>query len=164
MRELAVRFTKENAVRILRFFPGTDQSQLTESDWKTINYCEKHIHKLPYYPSFNEKQCFPQEELQLRLGLLFHKYDMASAIVAFKGGIIERDLLIAMGWGGFDLEDIGCPKSAHSVQHAVCNSSIHSNCHNAHCALADVLSYFYYFTSFIEDEKNRGEFSEGLIL
>ncbi len=164
MRELAVRFTKENAVRILRFFPGTDQGQLTESDWKTVDYCEKHIHKLPYYPSPNETQCFPQSELQLRLGLLFHKYDMSSAIVAYKGGIIERDLLIAMGWEGFDLEDIDCPKSSQPLQHGVCNPSIHSNCHNAHCALADVLSYFYYFSSFIDHEKNRGEFFEGALL
>ncbi len=106
---------------------------------------------MPYYPSPYEIRWFEQSELEHQLAIRFRHCDMKRGFIAYKGGVIERDLIVKMGWNGFNLEDIDCPKAIHGIN--ICKPSIHGNCSYAHCALNDVLCYSDFFRKYLKTKK-----------
>ena len=81
-----------------------------ERDRKTVWYCRKFLHGLPFHPRRKER-CHQPEYLDELLRQLYEHYSTNEKnLVAYKGGICERDRLEELGIPSVNLEEHGCPK------------------------------------------------------
>lgn len=109
--------------------------QLTEAEKKQVRFCNKlHGMKIENHPKEDTYRNFWLEvdEIPQVLNNIIEHFP----VVAYKGGVLERNLLVAAGIPHIDLEKLGCPK-ADKIR-TPCPK--HENFHS-HCSLCDVYSY-----------------------
>jgi len=121
-------------------------AQLSDQDKRTVNFVQRHITGLPFYPSKKEKDIHTQDQLKediihvWRLCKTPHAYT-----VAYKGGTQERDILQDLCIPSFNLEKIGCPKYNYLQDKF---PSFTCGCHNSnkvHCSMAECQTFMSWF-------------------
>ena len=73
-------------------------------------YVMKHVHRLPFGTTNNALSLF---ELRKIVKEFYNTRTREDAIIAYKGGNFERNLLKELGIPCVNLEQYGCPKAAH---------------------------------------------------
>ena len=120
---------------------------LTDKDRKSCSYLIKHIHKLPFHTdnalSLNHLDDIVKD---------FYK-DIGEKVIAYKGGHIERTLLMKLNIPGINLEILGCPKAEHLFSKLVwletCGQHIGTDPY--HCPKVEVEA----FGSWLKDIRNN---------
>jgi saccharopine dehydrogenase-like NADP-dependent oxidoreductase len=79
---------------------------------KNIAYQVKHIHGLPQVHTRRTNDFLLHNEA---LKILRDEFLARADVVAYKGGIIERDLLKRLGTKGINLEILGCDKYSNLI-------------------------------------------------
>ena len=123
-----------------------------ENDWKSVRYCRKFVHGLPFYPLRGER-CQPPENLDELLLNLYREYrSSAKHLVAYKGGVCEKYKLEELGIPCINLEQFGCPKYEHLKEwypdvQGTCWRHDKSSNRTYHCVAAEVQT----FKSWVKD-------------
>ena len=118
-----------------------DYTNLLPSQPKEANFVTRRIHGMPFTPTHFEN-ANPQDKLSTDVVELYEQYKTETkTVVAYKGGHIERDLLLKLGIPSVDLEAFGCPK-VYDLKHLglgyeVWDCGHHHGAGTAHCALAE---------------------------
>ena len=104
---------------------------------KNIAYQVKHIHGLPQVHTRRTNDFLLYAEA---LKILRDEFLARADVVAYKGGIIERDLLKRLGTKGINLEILGCDKYSNLItEYGI--SPVRCRYHNAgdyHCSRHEV--------------------------
>ena len=79
---------------------------------KSIAYQVKHIHGLPQVHTRRNEDFLLYREV---LKILRDEFLARADLVAYKGGVIERDFLKFLGTKGINLEILGCEKYNHLI-------------------------------------------------
>jgi hypothetical protein len=113
---------------------------------KNVAYQVKHIHGLPQVHTRRTEDFLLYSEV---LKLLRDEFLARADLVAYKGGVIERDLLKCLGTKGINLEILGCEKYSNLItKYGI--SSVRCRYHNAgdyHCSRHEVQV----FSHFLQD-------------
>ena len=83
----------------------------SEKDWKTVNYCKKYVHDVTL-------KCLPWEKDLRRVDDLKHLLKIAYCLskkknrnlVAYKEGIVEKEISDELEFPNIDSEDFGWPR------------------------------------------------------
>ena len=90
--------------------------EMSERDWKTANFVKRRIHGLTLHPTPAELErtatrLFHPSAVKTIISELYDKYKTPLRdLVAYKGGTLEKDILIQLGIPHVDLETHRCPK------------------------------------------------------
>ena len=123
---------------------GVNWTNLSKKDKTQCLFLISNIHKLPFYTPIEDNP-LPLEELD-NIVEDFYKNVKTSQrdIVAYKGGIFERDLLKKLKIPSINLEQFGCPRCIHLLDKLVwletCNHHTSPNCYE-HCAKIEVEAF-----------------------
>ena len=116
-------------------------TDLILSQQKQVAFVRRRIHGMPFIPTHFE-DAKPQEQLAQDVMELYELYKTeAKTVVAYKGGHIERDILLKLDIPSVDLEAFGRPK-VYDLMHLglgyeVWDCGHHHGAGTAHCALAE---------------------------
>ncbi|XP_043488059.1 uncharacterized protein LOC122514990 [Polistes fuscatus] len=120
-------------------------STLCESDRRTACYVTNKVHGIPFRDFCPEK--YEKNHVHLELNK-FRQRHGSKLLIAYKGGHIERDLLIQASITGFNLEDFDCPKYEDLIK--IYDDSKFRNCYlhtsakstqPVHCPVVETLVY-----------------------
>ena len=90
---------------------GIRWHELTAKDRRTCGYVIRKVHKLPFGVPYGWK-ALPLEQLPAIVQEFFARQKQnGKSCLAYKGGHLERDLLLELGIPSVNLEDFGCPKA-----------------------------------------------------
>lgn len=116
-------------------------SDLLPNQQKQVAFVNRRIHGMPFIATHFEN-ARPQDQLAQDVKELYELYKTdAKTVVAYKGGHIERDLLLKLNIPSVDLEVFACPK-VYDLKHLglgyeVWDCGHHHGAGTAHCALAE---------------------------
>ena len=114
---------------------------------KNIVYQVKYIHGLPQVHTRRTKDFLLYGEA---LKILRDEFLARADLVAYKGGIIERDLLKLLGTKGINLEILGCDKYSDLItKYGI--SSVRCHYHNAgdyHCSRHEVQVFAFFLQTY----------------
>jgi hypothetical protein len=105
-KELGVWKVGETYAKSYMFDTCLKWEELSEKDKKQCTYVMKYVHCLPFGPTKNAQSLV---ELRKIIREFYDEYKRENAVIAYKGGNFERDLLTEMGIP--NLEEYGCPKA-----------------------------------------------------
>ena len=96
-------------------FFSVPQQHWSTADRKTIRYAMYNLHGMDVIPAPTEQPLYQQCELGMVMEgwyeLVQNVTRQKRPMIAYKGGIVERDLLDALDIPSVNLEDWGCPKA-----------------------------------------------------
>ena len=129
------------------FLPRHPFHQLHRDDKRQIAFLTKHIHGLTYLPSDTEQAVStPVDDVVQRLyadSACDHR-----RCVAFKGGHLERDVLLRLNIPYLDLETLGCPKYNLLRRGDEQTCGHHASPGRHHCAMAECRVFFDWYKKF----------------
>ena len=143
-KDLGVLKVGDAAAQSWFFDIGVRWDDLSPKDKKTCEFTMRKIHKLlfgvPYGAKTNEIS-----ELGDIISSFYEQVKRSkSAVVAYKGGHIERDLLMKLSIPALNLEWHGCPKACELMGDLIwletCGNHTVPNAY-AHCAKVEVEAY-----------------------
>ena len=103
------------------------------NDFRTIRYATLRLHGLDIQPTNTERPLYEQSALGRVMLDWYHLVQQVTHLptptIAYKGGIVERDLLNSLNIPSVNLEDWGCPKADRLVQWFPFVKQHHHQCH-----------------------------------
>ena len=94
----------------LHYYPTDKYRDLHLRDHRTVKYVTEQIHGLLYHPTQAEK-ARPPWQMYKDLEDLYKTHSTPERMmVAYKGGVVEKEVLSKLGIPSLDLEKVGCPK------------------------------------------------------
>ena len=147
-RELGYSTWRGHSGRVA-FRPIHPFHSLTRDDKRQVALLTKHIHGLSYVPQDGEHAVSTSvEDVVQRLYA-------ASAWagrrrVAFKGGHVERDLLLRLNIPYLDLETLGCPKYNLLRRGDEQTCGHHQLPDRHHCAMAECKVFFDWYRTYLD--------------
>ena len=101
------------------FFQPAALKDLTYKDEKTVNFAKHNIHGLTCQPRYQER-AYENDQATIVLLRLYNQFKTEErAVVAYKGGHVEKDLLNKLNIRYLNLETWGCPKNEQLKQSIV---------------------------------------------
>ena len=91
---------------LLEFFPCQPLHKLDKKYQRTFRYCQREIHKLPYYPSSSSPPCWTGVK---KLNNFIVDNDIE--LVFYKGGEIEKKLCEELDIQSFNIENFNVEKA-----------------------------------------------------
>ena len=132
----------------MAFLPRHPFHQLHRDDKRQIAFLTKHIHGLTYLPSDAEQAVStPVDDVVQRLYA-----DSACGhrrCVAFKGGHLERDVLLRLNIPYLDLQTLGCPKYNLLRRGDEQTCGHHASPGRHHCAMAECRVFFDWYRAIL---------------
>ena len=108
-KELGLWRASETYAKSYLFDTCLRWQELSEKDRRQCMYVMKYVHRLPFGRTKNARSSF---ELRKIVKEFYDTQTREDAIIAYKGGHFERDLLMELGIPSVNLEQYGCPKAA----------------------------------------------------
>ena len=108
-RELGYHSWRGDAGR-QAFFQRVKYRDLCPKDRKTVGVVRCKIHGLSYQPTAAEDPTHPRNLRSLLRRLYWEFATEHRTVVDYKGGTVEKTLLLDSGLPGLNLESLGCPK------------------------------------------------------
>ena len=135
------------------FLPKQPFHPLTRDDKRHIQFVTRHIHGLSYYPDKGEDVTSSVDDAVQQLYQAFvvdHRRR-----VAFKGGHVERDLLLHLNIPFLDLETLGCPKydALRGSGDETCGWHAIPAKHD--CAMAECKAFFVWYQRYFNPEQDE---------
>ena len=126
------------------FRPRHPFHRLHRDDKRQIAFLTKHIHGLAYLP------CEAEQAISTSVDDVVQRLyaDSASCdrrCVAFKGGHLERDVLLRLNIPYLDLETLGCPKYDVLRKGNEPTCGYHADPASHHCAMAECRVFFNWY-------------------
>ena len=117
---------------------GLRWNNLSEKSKKTVRFTQRNIHKLPFE---GPVKATPLSRLP---AIVKEFYNEPNALVAYKGGHFEKDLLAQIGIRSVNLELFGCPKAEYLFDSLgwleTCGQHITQNAYH-HCPKVEVEAF-----------------------
>ena len=149
-KELGLLKVGDDTASSFFFDIGVRWSDLDEKDTRCCKYLIKKIHKLPLGVP-RGTTAYPLKALE-KLVVDFYKgiRRNGKSTLAYKGGILERDLLKRLGIPSVNLECFGCPKAEVLFDALVwletCGNHTELNAYH-HCAKVEVEAFGHWLTN-----------------
>ena len=130
------------------FNPRRGYNKLTPVEQKSWLYAHT-IHGLSYYPDMKEEEIKVSPKSVVRALYKEFKTEQRS-VIAFKGGHIEKDLLLDLNISFLDLERCGCPKFQKLLDILPENTELNPGCghHKSswhHCAMKECEAFMIWY-------------------
>ena len=149
-RELGYCSWKGDTGRVA-FKPSTPFKHLTDKEKRYVTYVQRNIHGLRYTPNAVDEEIHNNPYSTLRR--LYKEFTTEHRTrVAFKGGYVEKDVLMDLHLPYVDLELLGCPTYDtlrmwdHAELWPSCPWHINPSFH--HCAMAECQAFFYWYNNY----------------
>ena len=131
------------------FLPRYPFHLLHRDDKRQISFLTQHIHGLPYVPSDAEQPVSESVDTLVQRLYADSVYGDRRR-VAFKGGHLERDVLLRLNIPYLDLETLGCPKYDLLRQGHEPTCRYHASPDRHHCAMAECRVFFDWYLSLFD--------------
>ena len=130
--------------------PAKRRCHLTTKEKQQVHFLTREIHGLSYTPDKHEFQTASVRNYVHKLYAEFSTEQRRR--IAFKGGHVEKDLLVSLNIPFLDLESLGCPKydllrlrNKDDVE--TCGWHAMPNKH--HCAMAECKAFFSWYSDYV---------------
>ena len=131
--------------------PVKRRCHLTAAEKKQTHYLTREIHGLSYTPDKREVQTNSVRNYLQKLYVEFSTDQRRR--IAFKGGHIEKDLLVSSNIPHLDLEILGCPKYdvlRQRLSDACETCGWHAIPDKHHCAMAECKAFFAWYRDYVD--------------
>ena len=126
--------------------PAKRRCHLTTKEKQQVHFLTREIHGLSYTP---DKREFQTVSVRNYLQKLYAEFSTEQRRrIAFKGGHVEKDLLVSSNIPYLDLESIGCPKYdilRQRLPNADETCGWHAMPNKHHCAMAECKAFFAWY-------------------
>ena len=114
---------------------------LDHKDRRTVSYCTKYVHGLPFCPRHLEK-AKDKEAVYIKVLELYEEFRTPErTVIAYKGGHVERDLLNFLEIPHCNLESFHCPPlRVLTPSDPTLDCGCHVN-HKHHCAMLECKTF-----------------------
>ena len=147
-RELGYSTWRGHTGRVA-FRPIQPFHRLNRDDRRQVVFLTKHIHGLSYVPKDGERVVSnPVEDVVQQLYAA--SASEGRRRVAFKGGHVERDLLLRLNIPFLDLETLGCPKYNLLRRGDEETCGHHESPDKHHCAMAECRVFFDWYRGYFD--------------
>lgn len=144
-RELGICDVELSDIRNYQVYPS-NLPLLYKSYRKTFNFVKFNIHGLNFFPD-RDKSILPDQVDSIVINFYNKHKKNNDSVIAYKGGIHEKDLLKKLEIPSLNLENIpNCPStkylsSLHPACRYYCNSHVNSKFGFRHCSTIEVVYY-----------------------
>lgn len=125
-------------------------STLSKKEQRTVNYVRDMVTGLTFKPrpvEFQRQSIELQASVVKDVFVLWERFKTPKqSVVAYKGGTLEKKLLIQLQIPYVNLEDFGCPKFEYLPEYYF--SPVHCGCHlnsRFHCCMAECHAFMRWF-------------------
>ena len=133
------------------FRPIKPFNKLTRKERRQWNFVHDNIHGLPYYPDRDKEEIKHNPRAVVKQ--LYDEFRTEHrSRVAFKGGDIERSLLIDAKTPYLDLETLGCPKFNNMIMPRGWDHGPGCGMHKHygdHCAMIECKAFMHWYKSYM---------------
>jgi len=126
--------------------------ELSVQDKRTVNFVIRKIHGLSYQPLEAEHYQKP-EVLEDLIKNIYSRHKIGQrTVVGYKGGHVEKDLLMKLNIPSLDLETLGCPKYD-KLRHIISSERVLPSCgfHQDesihHCPVTECHAFWFWVTN-----------------
>ena len=126
--------------------------ELSVQDKRTVNFVIRKIHGLSYQPLEAEHYQKP-EVLEDLIKNIYSRHKIGQrTVVGYKGGHVEKDLLMKLSIPSLDLETLGCPKYD-KLRHIISSERVLPSCgfHQDesihHCPVTECHAFWFWVTN-----------------
>ena len=156
-RELGFCSWKGDSGRVA-IHPHKPFRHLTQEEKKQVHYITREIHGLSYEPCRGEPATVSVTSVVERLYREFAVDHRRR--VAFKGGHVERDLLLHLRIPFLNLETLGCPKYEHLQRGNEETCGWHAIPNKHHCAMAECKAFFNWYHRYFHPKEEPMDVDE----